>query len=114
MSDHQTLTPSYDDFIEEYQPVQNHLVPDASFDGMMFETYGEELQYIQSQDQSKIFTIVDCDGCTFISSGFHYVNRMGYLIVTKSIPDNTFIEVQDDPECDPDAVYDDEDDEEEQ
>jgi len=103
MSEQIYLNPTWEQFVEKYQPVKNHLDENASMDGFMYETYGEELKHVQDADPNKIFTVLDCDGCTYIGSGFHFVNRMGYLLVSKAVPENTYVEIQDDPECDPGA-----------
>ena len=66
------LTISDDTFIEEYRPIKNHIVDDAPWDGCMFETYGEELEYIRELchvSPRKIWTILDCDGKTIEVSG---------------------------------------------
>jgi len=70
-----------------YKPIVNHLDPDASFDdgngGIMFETYGAEEVYVRRTarvDPQRVWTYVDGDGGTFIVSGMHFVNRIGYFI----------------------------------
>jgi hypothetical protein len=47
----------------------------------MFETYGEELEFVRKQEPKKIWTIVDGDnGNLFYMAGFHTVNRIGYFV----------------------------------
>lgn len=47
----------------------------------MFETYGPELDFVQSQEANKIWTIVDGDNDnTFYMAGYHLVNRIGYFV----------------------------------
>jgi hypothetical protein len=80
-----------DDFLARFKPVPNHLDPDASFDGCMFETFGEELAYVKAQDRNFVWTMLDCDGQLQIESGFHFVNRVGYLIAAvPTEPDHTY------------------------
>jgi len=94
---------NYDEFIDEYKPIQNTIDTNASYDGMMFETFGEEVKTaFEAAKNNKCFTIIECDnedtpfcdnddcegceGCnsiTIISTGFHYVNRLGFLITEK-------------------------------
>lgn len=69
-----------DQFFEVYRPVKNHLDDNASFDGYLFETYGEELDCVRQHPDSRIWTVLDCDGQWYIGSGYHHVNRVGYLI----------------------------------
>ena len=84
-----------DEFWEQYQPVQNHFIEDGSFDGCLFETYGEEVQYVLSKiDECVVWTIIDGDDDTrFISSGYHLVNRVGYLITENPYTKEMQIEI---------------------
>ena len=34
------------EFFNTYKPITNHINPNAPFDGCMFETYGEEFEYV--------------------------------------------------------------------
>jgi len=74
-----------DEWFEQFKPIPNHLDKNASFNddehGYMFETYGEELEFVKAQDPNRIWTYCDGDdGGTFISDGYHIVNRIGYFI----------------------------------
>jgi hypothetical protein len=92
-----------DEFYEGYTPIKNHFDDNASEDGCMFETYGQELDYvIEMAKENRVVTIVlndedgdDEDGdeddnafdddrvfCYYLS-GYHIVNRHGYLILDK-------------------------------
>jgi len=93
------LTPeiiSYDEFIEKYKPVKNHLNSNASWDGWFFETYDRELAYVREMGKKKprrIWTIIETDGVFWIVSGLHLVNRFGYII-TESEWEHDLIEVK--------------------
>jgi hypothetical protein len=67
-----------------YKPIRNPLDPDAPLDGAMFETYGEELNFVTDahrKEPGSVWTYVDDDnGALILSSGFSYVNRIGYAI----------------------------------
>jgi hypothetical protein len=81
-----------DIFLEKYKPVKNHLDESAGWDGCLFETYGEELDYVQSiaiSNVKKVWTLLDCDGKQFITSGFHFVNRMGFFVTEIEAEDTT-------------------------
>ena len=57
---------SEDAFAALYKPIANHLNPNASYDwgdghGTLFETYDEELAYVQSQEPARIWTVIDGD-----------------------------------------------------
>ena len=69
-----------DAWTEKYLPIQNHLVTEASWNGTMFETYGEEYAYVAAQPPENVWTWVDGDTGSFILSGLHIVNRIGYFI----------------------------------
>ena len=75
----------------------NHLNPTASWaygdgPGCLFETYGEELEFIRQQDPLTVWTFVDGD--QYLVSGFHYVNRIGYLISTVPVQAGVDIQVR--------------------
>ena len=79
---------SEDDFLARFKPVPNHIDSNASFDGCMFETFGEELAHVRAQDSNLVWTALDCDGQLRIESGFHFVNRLGYLIASVATEPN--------------------------
>jgi hypothetical protein len=82
----------------KYRPIANHINPDAAWstdddNGMMFETYGEELEFVASQPDQNVWTWVDGDTGTWLVNGFHLVNRIGYLIT--EIPcEEELVEIQ--------------------
>ena len=103
---------SEDEFDDKYPLVANHLNPNASWcvgdgPGCLFETYGEELDFVRQQDPCTVWTLVDGDGGDqYLTNGFHFVNRIGYLVSTVPVPDGMDIEVripmQVDPSPEPD------------
>ena len=70
-------------FYKEYKPIKNHYDPNAAFDGHMFETYGEELDFIKGINHWHVWTIIESEGKMYICAGFHYVNRVGYMVTQK-------------------------------
>jgi hypothetical protein len=86
-----------DEFDTQYPLVINHLNPNASWTfgdgpGCLFETYGQELAFVRSQNPRTIWTLVDGDdGSQFLLSGFHVVNRIGYLVSTVPFPEDADI-----------------------
>jgi hypothetical protein len=55
----------------------------------MFETFGPDLaevDRIRSADNALIWTIVESESGDILVEGFHFVNRVGYLIAT--VPHN--------------------------
>ena len=78
-------------FEEQFKPIQNHFRNDP--DEIMFETYGEELDYVLAQDPRNVWTYADGDYCSYVSSGYHYINRIGYYITENSCDDDTEYEI---------------------
>lgn len=95
-----------EEFHTMYKLKRNHIDKNACFDGCMYETYGEELAYvfklskknrvvtiIEGDDEEKEITFINAMGVSlneiitisnfYYLSGFHYVNRYGYLILNK-------------------------------
>lgn len=98
------------EWAKQYRPVANNFDDNASFQdfqdesgvGVMFETYGEELDFVRSiaaSDPTAVWTYVDGDdGSTVIINGYHIVNRIGYFVTEIPATDeNVFVEV-----CGPD------------
>jgi hypothetical protein len=77
----------------------NHFNPDACWQsgdgpGCLFETYGDEFDFVCKQDPSSVWTLVDDgEGGECLISGFHFVNRLGCLLSTVPVPEGTTIEV---------------------
>jgi hypothetical protein len=74
------LTISYEKFVTKYKPIQNHVDTKNSHSELMFETYGEELEFVKKANPHCIWTLTDCEDTIIIQSGFNYVNRLGYFI----------------------------------
>lgn len=82
----------WDDLVREYKPRTNHLDHRASFDGCMYETFGEELNFVKKQNERNIWTILECEDKTVIASGYHLVNRLGYIVT--SVPRTSNVEIE--------------------
>jgi len=68
-------------FHSKYTLVPNHIRPN---DNQEWETYGEELDYVRACNPDTIWTIIDNnDGWYGIVAGYHYVNRMSYLVTVE-------------------------------
>jgi hypothetical protein len=96
------------EFDATYPLLPNHLNPNASWvmgdgPGCLFETYGEELAFVRSQDPRTVWTVLDSDDCDMhLTNGYHFVNRVGYLISTVPVEGDVSIEccirLDDEPE----------------
>jgi hypothetical protein len=76
-----------EEWFEQFKPIPNHIDPNASFNdgeqGYMFETYGDELKYVNSFDDNYIWTYCDGDvDGTYIFQGMRIVNRIGYFVTS--------------------------------
>ena len=63
-----------------FKPIQNHISGDRGWNGTIFETYGDDLQFVVAQPQNKVWTGVDTEEGTAILNGYHLVNRIGYFV----------------------------------
>jgi hypothetical protein len=87
------------EFDDRYSLVPNHINPSAGWaigesGGCLFETYGEEFEFVRRQDPLKVWTLVDGDdGDMYVISGLHFVNRVGYLLSTIPVPEDVCIQV---------------------
>ena len=59
----------------------------CSFGGCMYETYGEEVDYVRQQPNKRIWTIIDEEDELYIIAGYHFVNRLGYLVTDEEWSD---------------------------
>jgi hypothetical protein len=96
-----------EEFYTKYKRRKNFIDKNVGFDGCMFETFGEELDYVFKMSKKncvvtilegdEIFereeTYIDSNGiiikeivsdsALYYASGFHYINRLGYFILDK-------------------------------
>ena len=83
-----------DEWFDTYEPVENTIGNHGAYsiDGQsfMFETYGEELDFVLQQPERNTWTWIEgTGGKSFICAGFHSINRIGYFVTTKSWADET-------------------------
>lgn len=90
---------SFEAWEKKYKPITNHIDENASFqnedgEGIMFETYGDELDFVKSYEPNRVWTLVDGEeNAMYIYSGYHYINRIGYFLTKKTFPLDTEIQV---------------------
>lgn len=88
---------AYDRWFEKYKPIKNHLNDNAAFEGILYETYGDEVEYVRTYGvtfPNRIWTLVEEDGEMAILSGYHHVNRLGYFITQRSHRDSSTTVIQ--------------------
>lgn len=94
-----------DSWEKKYKPLKN--VENAAFDGLMYETYGKELDSLTRKAKAfakndgatkngyHVWTIVDGEGSkVIILNGWHVVNRLGYMITKNAWLEGQEIEVE--------------------
>ena len=90
---------SLEEWEAKYKPISNHLDNNASFQneegiGIMFETYGDELEFVRNQNPNTIWTYCHGDNnCSYISSGYHLFNRLGYFITAEPWAEDEDIQI---------------------
>jgi hypothetical protein len=80
------------EFLSMLKP--NHIRDDSdAWDGCMFETYGEELEFVMKQPAHHIWTLKQGDGDDeIVVSGMRIVNRIGYFVSTQPWTEDTQVE----------------------
>jgi hypothetical protein len=104
--DYNKVILSVEEWEHHFKPMVNHLDKNASFNdgngGIMFETYGEEYDYVAAighNEPNRIWTYIDDEeGHACIVNGWAFVNRIGYFITEKPYDDELIIIVQLDQE----------------
>jgi hypothetical protein len=85
---------TFEEADEQFKFMVNNYDENASFDGLMFETYGDEVEYVKSKPENRIWMYGQGDdGGLYIWSGWGFVNRIGYFISEQPVPDNTIIQI---------------------
>jgi hypothetical protein len=85
---------TFEEADEKFRFMVNNYDDNASFEGLMFETYGDEVEYVKTKPQNRIWMYGQGDdGGLYIWSGWGFVNRIGYFISEQPVPDNTTIQI---------------------
>ena len=86
---------TFDEWCDTYKPIINHIDNKTLFYAEMFETYGDEVEFVKSQSPDKIWTLGDGDdGGMYIWNNWSFVNRIGYFVTEVPCPPDTTIQVQ--------------------
>ena len=80
-------TISEDKFDSMFTMVENHIDDNASLNGCMFETYGEEVEYVSSMEKTnRVWTFMEDDKGLFFVTGIkpaYFLGPIGYFITDK-------------------------------
>ena len=90
------LTP--EQFEKQYPLIPNHLVPSSYWGNKrtngLFETFGEELAFVHQHSCNLIWTLLSVENNAYIvTNGYWRINRIGFLISTRPVPEGMNIEV---------------------
>ncbi len=83
------MTINYEDFVEQYIPVLNHIDENAGYGGCLFETFGEEREYIwklftNPESKHYVWTLIEGEyESLYIVPGFSIIDRLGFMITEK-------------------------------
>lgn len=83
INENEFVSMTFEDWKKTYRPIKNHLRESAPYDGCMFETFGEEKDYIfkvacgPRYDTRRVWTLFDDDT---IANGYWRINRLGYFV----------------------------------
>ena len=69
----------------------------------MYETNGSEHdqeKLVNEIAPDRVWTVLDCEGKTIVANGYHFVNRMGYIITENPAPEGMYLEVLDENDFD--------------
>jgi len=79
-------------YFDTYKPVQNHLDDNASLGGTMFETYGNEVDYVRQiaeKEPRRVWTYIDgVNDEPVMVSGFRFSNRIGYVVTEHALAED--------------------------
>jgi hypothetical protein len=90
----------WQEWADKFKPKSNHF--NNYENDYLYETYGEEVDFVRNYDPKYVWTYVDGDMCSLIVAGYSYVNRIGYYIT--EIPwedelDTCLLSVEKECEC---------------
>jgi hypothetical protein len=91
------LRMAVEDWLSLYKPLVNHIDPNASWEGedgrgVMFETYGDELEFVLGCNPACVWTYTDNDdGVPVLVSGAYSFEMgvIGYFVTQVPVEDDT-------------------------
>ncbi|MBL7681782.1 MAG: hypothetical protein JNK00_00360 [Flavipsychrobacter sp.] len=83
------------EFTTNYTIIKNPFSDLASKDDICFAPEGEELGFVRCHDPACVWTLViGYDGGVWLYSGYHYDDRLGFILTKEPFPSNTRTEVK--------------------
>ena len=97
------ITLTEDEFIQKFKPIPNHIRPDASCggwtdndedNGVLFETYGKEKEFVFSQPKNLVWSYVDGqnNGMYITNTYVDWKIPIGYFVC--AVPYNIATDIQ--------------------
>lgn len=87
---------TFDEWEEQYKPMNNPRIKrEHNYDDLDFDTHDQEdVEFINAiKDENRIWTFGDNGECDYITSGWHYVNRLCYHVTEVPKPADTIVQV---------------------
>ena len=84
---------TYDEWFAKYRPIKNPLENTEALDGCMFETDGDELDFIRNHNFYNVWTLVEGYKGLYVINGYHIVDRLGYLVTLEQWKENEHFEI---------------------
>lgn len=84
-----------DEFNTKYTTIKNPFSDFTRGDDICFSSEGEELGFVRCHNPACVWTLViGYDGGVWLHSGYHYEDRIGFILTREPFPANTRTEVK--------------------
>jgi hypothetical protein len=91
----------WNEWEKKFKPIKNPF-GNPNFEEIIFETYGEEWEFVKKQDPKHVWTNIQGDMSDLIVAGFAYVNRLHYYVTEvpwENEDDYVLLSVETECEC---------------
>lgn len=88
---------TYDEWVDKYRPIVN---PNSNYDEIAFDTHDKaDVDFIASVDPNRVWTLGSDCNVDYISSGWHYVNRLEYYVTEVPFDDEVAVLIAREDDC---------------
>lgn len=74
---------TFKEFLSEYLPRKNHRNTHAKLHGLLYDPFGEDLQFVRSVAEQRVWTVKDGPLHLVIEPGVRWIDRLGYIVTLK-------------------------------